>query len=82
MVLHVLLNAHLTSVADHILQDTLHGAARLVTSRGIQRTALNLALLVTASLSLLGMALLATGLFFQNYLPDQVIETPLFLQYG
>ncbi|KAH6658859.1 putative adipose-regulatory protein-domain-containing protein [Plectosphaerella plurivora] len=62
--------------------DKLHGATRLVTSRGIQRTALNLALLVTASLCLLSLAILATGLFFQNYLPDQVIETPLFLQYG
>lgn len=63
------------------LQEQLQTATRLVTSRGIQRTAVNLTLLVTGSLCLLGLALLATGLFYENYLPDQVIETPLFLQY-
>ncbi|KAG6037659.1 hypothetical protein E4U41_004885 [Claviceps citrina] len=53
----------------------------MVTSKPAQRAAVNVALLVSSALSLLGLASLATALFFQNFVPDQFITTPIFLQY-
>lgn len=47
-----------------------------------QRTLVNLGLLIGTSLVLLPIAVVASILFFNNYLPDEVVTTPVYLQYG
>lgn len=55
--------------------------ARVFTSKPAQRAAVNVMLLVSSAVTLLGLASLATALFFQNFVPDQFITTPIHLQY-
>jgi hypothetical protein len=38
-------------------------------------------LLTSSAVTLFGLAALATALFFQNFVPDQFITTPVYLQY-
>ncbi|KAG6015958.1 hypothetical protein E4U43_004422 [Claviceps pusilla] len=61
--------------------DTLEETARMVSSKSAQRAAVNVVLLVSTAASLFALASLATALFFQNFVPDQFITTPVFLQY-
>ncbi|EFZ02690.2 adipose-regulatory protein [Metarhizium robertsii] len=61
--------------------ETLEETARVITSKPAQRAAVNVALLVSSAVTLFGLASLATALFFQNFVPDQFITTPLYLQY-
>ncbi|TDZ24735.1 Seipin-like protein [Colletotrichum orbiculare MAFF 240422] len=62
--------------------ETLGKVSEAATSKTAQRTLVNLSLLTLTSFLLLIPALLASTLFFQNYLPDQVLTTPVHLQYG
>ncbi|KAF7538644.1 hypothetical protein G7Z17_g12597 [Cylindrodendrum hubeiense] len=62
--------------------ETLQETARLVTSKPAQRLVVNTILLVSSAATLLGLAGIASALFFQNFLPHQVVTTPLHLQYG
>ncbi|KAK7426707.1 hypothetical protein QQZ08_006743 [Neonectria magnoliae] len=62
--------------------DTLQETARLVTSKPVQRVVVNTVLLVSSAATLLGLAGIASALFFQNFLPHQVVTTPVHLQYG
>ncbi|GAB0131731.1 hypothetical protein EsDP_00000192 [Epichloe bromicola] len=62
-------------------EEALEETARMVTSKPAQRAAVNVVLLLSSALTLLGLASLATALFFQNFVPDQFITTPIFLQY-
>ncbi|KAG5950497.1 hypothetical protein E4U53_004934 [Claviceps sorghi] len=61
--------------------DALEETARMATSKSAQRAAVNAVLLVSSAASLFALASLATALFFQNFVPDQFITTPVFLQY-
>ncbi|KAG6005168.1 hypothetical protein E4U21_000360 [Claviceps maximensis] len=61
--------------------DALEDTARMVTSKMAQRAAVNVVLLASSVASLLALASLATALFFQNFVPDQFITSPVFLQY-
>ncbi|EFY90442.1 hypothetical protein J3458_000705 [Metarhizium acridum] len=61
--------------------ETLEETARVITSKPAQRAAVNVVLLVSSAVTLFGLASLATALFFQNFVPDQFITTPLHLQY-
>lgn len=62
--------------------DALDSIYRLATSKVAQRTAVNAVLLLGASISLFGLAGLASMLFYNNYLPDQLVTLPIYLQYG
>ncbi|PNY28073.1 Seipin [Tolypocladium capitatum] len=62
--------------------DTLEETVRVVTSRHVQRAVVNAALLVSSAVTLFFLAAVATGLFFQNFVPDQFVTTPVHLQYG
>lgn len=53
----------------------------MITSKPAQRAAVNVVLLVSSAVTLFGLASLATALFFQNFVPDQFITTPVYLQY-
>ncbi|OLN95991.1 Seipin [Colletotrichum chlorophyti] len=57
-------------------------ASRAATSKTAQRTLVNVSLLVGTTLFLLPFAIVASILFFHNYLPDQVVTIPVHLQYG
>ncbi|KAH8176856.1 adipose-regulatory protein [Sarocladium implicatum] len=63
-------------------EDTLQQTARTVTSKPVQRAVVTSFLALIAALSLFFTAAIATALFFQNYVPDQVLTTPVHLQYG
>ncbi|UNI22685.1 hypothetical protein JDV02_008549 [Purpureocillium takamizusanense] len=62
--------------------DAIEETARVVTSKPVQRAVVNTALLVSGATVLLLSASLATGLFFQNFVPDRFVTTPIHLQYG
>ncbi|OHE94543.1 hypothetical protein CORC01_10176 [Colletotrichum orchidophilum] len=62
--------------------EVLSKASRAATSKTAQRTLVNASLLVGASLFLLPFAAIASVLFFRDYLPEQVVTTPVHLQYG
>ncbi|KND90681.1 Seipin [Tolypocladium ophioglossoides CBS 100239] len=62
--------------------DTLEETVRVVTSKPVQRAVVNTALLVSSAVTLFCLAAIATGLFFQNFVPDQFVTTPVHLQYG
>ena len=64
------------------LQDTIQQTARVVTSKPVQRAVVNTVLVVSSAVSLLCVAAIASALFFQNFVPDQVLTTPVHLQYG
>lgn len=63
-------------------QETFQETARVFTSKPVQRAAVNVVLLVSGAVTLLGLAAIATVLFFQNFVPDQFVTTPVHLQYG
>lgn len=65
-----------------LLQDTLLETYRLATSKSTQRALLNTILLVSGAVTLLGLAAVATGLFFHNFVPRQVLTKLVYLQYG
>ncbi|KAG6043501.1 hypothetical protein E4U39_004460 [Claviceps sp. Clav50 group G5] len=52
-----------------------------MTSKSARRAAVNIVLLVSSVATLLTLASMATAMFFQNFVPDQFITTPVFLQY-
>ncbi|KAK1546038.1 hypothetical protein CPAR01_00005 [Colletotrichum paranaense] len=62
--------------------EVLSKASRVATSKTAQRTIVNASLLVGTSLFLLPFAAIASILFFRDYLPEQVVTTPVHLQYG
>lgn len=63
-------------------QETFQETARVVTSKPVQRAVVNLVLLVSGAVTLLCLAAVASVLFFQNFVPDQFVTTPVHLQYG
>ncbi|KAH6894302.1 hypothetical protein B0T10DRAFT_399347 [Thelonectria olida] len=65
-----------------IEQETLQETAQLITSKPVQRAVVSTVLLFSGAATLLGFAAIASALFFQNFLPHQVVTTPVYLQYG
>ncbi|KAM6479189.1 hypothetical protein HDV62DRAFT_382404 [Trichoderma sp. SZMC 28011] len=63
-------------------QETFQETARVVTSKPVQRAVVNVVLLVSGAVTLLCLAAVASVLFFQNFVPDQFVTTPIHLQYG
>ncbi|KAJ6442019.1 hypothetical protein O9K51_05570 [Purpureocillium lavendulum] len=63
-------------------RDAIEETVRVVTSKPVQRAVVNTALLVSGAAALLFLASLATGIFFQNFVPDRFVATPVYLQYG
>ncbi|PHH89697.1 hypothetical protein CDD83_5478 [Cordyceps sp. RAO-2017] len=62
--------------------DALEETVRVATSKPVQRAAVNTALLVSGAATLFCLAAIATGLFFQNFVPDHLVKIPVHLQYG
>ncbi|KAM5375735.1 hypothetical protein ACJZ2D_005918 [Fusarium nematophilum] len=62
--------------------ETLQETARVVTSKPVQRAVVNTVLLVSSAATLFCMAAIASALFFQNFLPHEVVTMPVHLQYG
>lgn len=48
----------------------------------MQRAVVNAILLASGIGTLLGLAAISSALFFQAYLPHQVVTAPVYLQYG
>ena len=63
-------------------QELVQETARVITSKPVQRAVINSFLLVAGAITLLGTAAIATAVFFQNYVPDQIVTRPIHLQYG
>lgn len=63
-------------------QETLQETARAVTSKPVQRAVVNTVLLVSSAVSLFCFAAIACAVFFQNFVPDRYVTTPVHLQYG
>ncbi|GJN71948.1 hypothetical protein PLICBS_006019 [Purpureocillium lilacinum] len=63
-------------------EDAIEETVRVVTSKPVQRAVVNTALLVSGAAALLLLASLATGVFFQTFVPDRFVTTPVHLQYG
>lgn len=57
-------------------------AYQAVTSKSTQRALINIGLLLGATIPLFFLAIVATSSFYHNYVPDQVIQAPIYLQYG
>lgn len=68
-------------LTDWSVQETVENTVRAMTSKPVQRAAVNVVLLVSGVAALLGLASLATIIFFKNFVPDQFITKPVFLQY-
>ncbi|PNP60358.1 hypothetical protein THARTR1_00382 [Trichoderma harzianum] len=64
------------------INETFQETARVVTSKPVQRAVVNVVLLVSGAVTLLCLAAVASVLFFQNFVPDQFVTTPVHLQYG
>ena len=64
------------------LKETLQETARVVTSKPVQRAVVNTVLLVSTAATLFCTASIASVLFFQNFLPHEVVTLPVHLQYG
>ncbi|WXC58858.1 hypothetical protein SNK03_004757 [Fusarium graminearum] len=62
--------------------ETLQETARVVTSKPVQRAVVNTVLLVSTAATLFCTAAIASVLFFQNFLPHEVVTLPVHLQYG
>ncbi|CAG7563568.1 unnamed protein product [Fusarium equiseti] len=62
--------------------ETLQETARVVTSKPVQRAVVNTVLLVSTAATLFCTASIASVLFFQNFLPHEVVTLPVHLQYG
>ena len=54
----------------------------VVTSPWARRLVVNTVVLLAGASTLLVPASIATALFFQNYVPHQVLSKPVYLQYG
>ncbi|KAG4258323.1 hypothetical protein FPRO04_02924 [Fusarium proliferatum] len=63
-------------------KETLEDTARVITSKPVQRAVVNTVLLVSTAATLFCTAAIASLLFFQNFLPHEVVTLPLHLQYG
>ncbi|OAA70518.1 SH3 domain protein [Cordyceps fumosorosea ARSEF 2679] len=63
-------------------QETLRDAVRALTSKPMQRAVVNAILLASGIGTLLALAAISSALFFQAYLPHQVVTAPVHLQYG
>ncbi|KAM0271102.1 hypothetical protein ACHAQH_009224 [Verticillium albo-atrum] len=63
-------------------EESLDRAYRAATSKGAQRAAINLSLLLGGCIPLLFIATISTTLFYRSYMPDQVTASPVYLQYG
>ncbi|OAA79345.1 SH3 domain protein [Akanthomyces lecanii RCEF 1005] len=63
-------------------EETLRDAIRTLTSKPMQRAVVNATLLASGIGTLLGLAAISSALFFQIYLPHQVVTAPVYLQYG
>ncbi|KAF4989351.1 hypothetical protein FGRMN_9193 [Fusarium graminum] len=63
-------------------KETLQETARVVTSKPVQRAVVNTVLLVSSAVTLFCTATIASVLFFQNFLPHEVVTLPVHLQYG
>ncbi|KAJ4234411.1 hypothetical protein NW759_001403 [Fusarium solani] len=77
-------NIHAVRTVGHIWpsMDTLQETARIVTSKPVQRAFVNSVLLVSGAVILFCTAAIASALFFQNFLPHEVVTMPVHLQYG
>ncbi|KAF4122682.1 Variant SH3 domain [Geosmithia morbida] len=64
------------------LQETVSDAVDVITSKRTRRAAVNTAVLLTGGTALVFVAAIASALFFQNFVPDQVLSVPVYLQYG
>ncbi|KAF7547802.1 hypothetical protein G7046_g8895 [Stylonectria norvegica] len=64
------------------LQETVQETARVVTSKPVQRAVVHTVLFVSSVVTLFCFAAVASALFFQNFVPDQVVTRPVHLQYG
>ncbi|KJZ73237.1 hypothetical protein HIM_07434 [Hirsutella minnesotensis 3608] len=62
--------------------ETLEETVRVATSKPVQRAAVHTALLASGAVTLFCLAAIATGLFFQNFVPDYHVSIPVHLQYG
>ncbi|KAK7220796.1 hypothetical protein V2G26_008799 [Clonostachys chloroleuca] len=62
--------------------NTLQESFRVATSKPVRRALVNTAILISGATTLLGLAAIATALFFQNYVPHRFLTTPVHLQYG
>ncbi|KAG4283975.1 hypothetical protein FPRO06_08354 [Fusarium proliferatum] len=78
VVLLFIIHTRLTLPDKETLQDT----ARVITSKPVQRAVVNTVLLVSTAATLFCTAAIASLLFFQNFLPHEVVTLPLHLQYG
>lgn len=56
--------------------------ARIVTSKSAKRAVVNSVILLAGASTLLFLASIGSALFFQNFVPDQVLSKPVYLQYG
>ncbi|TQV97697.1 hypothetical protein V2A60_006570 [Cordyceps javanica] len=63
-------------------EETVRDAVRTLTSKPMQRLAINAMLVASGIGTLLGLAAISSALFFQAYLPQQVVTAPVYLQYG
>ncbi|KAJ3493466.1 hypothetical protein NLG97_g4714 [Lecanicillium saksenae] len=81
---------HRIYILDYSLRSSYHGAnmetlreaIRTLTSKPMQRAVVNAILLASGIGTLLGLAAISSALFFQAYLPHQVVTAPVYLQYG
>jgi seipin len=64
------------------LRSGLQDSIKFATSREARMTLVNAVLLVGFSTILFSFAVIASGLFYRNYVPQQVVVTPIHLQYG
>ncbi|KAG7130658.1 hypothetical protein HYQ45_010528 [Verticillium longisporum] len=62
--------------------DSLDRVYKASTSKGAQRAAINLSLLLGGCIPLLLIATVSTALFYRSYMPEQTISVPVYLQYG
>ncbi|PHH66574.1 hypothetical protein CDD81_7049 [Ophiocordyceps australis] len=62
--------------------DALEETVRAATSKPAQRAAVNTVLVASSTATLLCLATIATALFFHHFVPEQVVTTPIHLQYG
>jgi len=72
----------LSCLRSPLSQETIQEAARVLTSKPAKRAVVNTVLLTAASFVLLFLAAVASALFFQGFVPDQVLSRPVYLQYG
>ncbi|ATY67050.1 SH3 domain [Cordyceps militaris] len=63
-------------------EETLRDAVQTLTSKPMQRVVVNAILLASGIGTLLGLAAISSALFFQAYLPHQIVTAPVYLQYG